>query len=60
MKLNTNKSILLIAILIVSVWMFKKTYEKYTSEKEIENLKKQIDTGEMSQVDLDAVMKFIK
>ena len=34
MKLNTNKSILLIAILIVSVWMFKKTYEKYTSEKE--------------------------
>jgi|TARA_R110000851_G_scaffold52247_1_gene123754 reverse gyrase len=40
--------------------MFKKTYEKYTSEEETENLKKQIDTGEMSQAELDAVMKFIK
>jgi len=60
MKLNTNKKILLIAILIVIMWIFKKTYEKYTEEDDQGEIKNAIDTGEMSQTELDAVMKFIK
>lgn len=59
MKLN-NKLILTISIIIVCLWMFKRSYEKYTNEVEKEEVKKQIEQGELTQADVDAVMKFIK
>ena len=60
MKMNTNKRILIIAIIIVVMWMFKKTYESYVAQEDEESLKKNIDTGEMTQAELDAIIKFIK
>lgn len=60
MKMNTNKRILIIAIIIVVMWMFKKTYESYVAQEDEESLKKDLDTGEMTQAELDAIIKFIK
>jgi hypothetical protein len=60
MKMNANKRILIIAIIVVVMWMFKKTYESYVAQEEEESLKKDIDTGEMTQAELDAIIKFIK
>lgn len=60
MKMNANKRILIIAIIIVVMWMFKKTYESYVAQEDEESLKKNIDTGEMTQAELDAIIKFIK
>lgn len=58
--MNANKRILIIAIIIVVMWMFKKTYESYVAQEDEESLKKNIDTGEMTQAELDAIIKFIK
>lgn len=58
--MNANKRILIIAIIVVVMWMFKKTYESYVAPEEEESLKKDIDTGEMTQAELDAIIKFIK
>jgi len=56
-----NQVLLIISIVIVSIWLIKRSKEQYEEEKTIgPSIEIVAEEKKMTQAELDAVLKFIK
>lgn len=57
---KTRELIFLLILILFVIWTFRKGREKYAELEKSDRIQTQINKGELTQGDVDAVMKFIK